>query len=64
MYGSRRCEIDDSYIVLNRSFIIHVFLQVIEEEGSNPAFIPRRDAFWGHDDRWSDMPDEDRYRMI
>lgn len=38
--------------------------QVIEEEGSNPAFIPRRDAFWGHDDRWSDMPDEDRYKMI
>ena len=39
-------------------------MQVIEEEEGNPAFIPRRDAFWGHDDRWSDMPDEDRYKMI
>ena len=51
--------------MFNRNFVemilhVYLFLQVIGEK-SNPAFIPRRDAFWGQDDRWSDIPDEDRY---
>ena len=38
-----------------------LILQEAEEEKNNPAFIPRRDTFWGHDDRWTDIPEEDRY---
>ena len=34
------------------------------EKKSNPAFIPQRDAFGGHDDRWSDIPKADRYNMM
>lgn len=37
-----------------------LILQDAEEEKNNPAFIPRRDTFWGHDDRWTDIPEEDR----
>ena len=39
---------------------VEFFLQEAEEEKNNPAFIPRRDAFWGHDDRWTDTPDDER----
>ena len=53
--------------MFNRNFvemILYLFLQVIEEENTNPSFIAQRDAFWGHVDRWSDIPEEDRYNMM
>lgn len=33
-----------------------------EEERKDPAFVPRRDTFWSHDDRWDDSQQEqDRF---
>ena len=43
---------------------VEFFLQEAEEEKNNPAFIPRRDAFWGHDDRWTDTPDDERSILL
>jgi hypothetical protein len=33
-----------------------------EEVRKDPAFVPRRQDFWSHDDRWDDTPiEESRY---
>lgn len=32
----------------------------VEEEKNNLVFILRRDIFWGYDDRWIDILEEDR----
>jgi len=34
--------------------------EAVESTEWNPAVIPRRTTFWGHDDRWSDTPEEER----
>jgi len=30
-----------------------------EEQLKDPAYVPRRDAFWSHDDRWDDSQQDE-----